>query len=121
MINPTQAYMKNQVNTASPEQLVLLLYNGALRFIRQARMGMEKKQIEQSHRAIIKAQDILQELMGNLDFSQGEIAQSLYALYDYIYRCLLEANIKKSTSPLDAAEKMLTELRDTWAEACRLS
>ncbi|NLN06542.1 MAG: flagellar export chaperone FliS [Firmicutes bacterium] len=120
MTNPYQAYQQSMVGTVSPEQLVLMLYNGALRFLKQAQKGMKQHNIEQTHTNLIKAQNIISELMMNLDMSQGQIAANLHALYDYMHRRLLDANIKKDMAPLEEVAGMLTELRDTWKTACRL-
>ncbi|NLM46518.1 MAG: flagellar export chaperone FliS [Firmicutes bacterium] len=120
MTNPYQAYQQSMVGTVSQEQLVLMLYNGALRFLKQAQKGIMQHNIEQTHINLIKAQNILSELMMNLDMSQGEIAANLYNLYDYMHRRLLDANIKKDMAPLEEVAGMLSELRDTWKTACRL-
>lgn len=120
LTNPYQAYQQSMVGTVSPEQLVLMLYNGSLRFLKQAQKGMKQHNIEQTHINLIKAQNIISELMMNLDMSQGQIAANLHALYDYMHRRLLDANIKKDMAPLEEVAGMLTELRDTWKTACRL-
>lgn len=121
VVNPHQLYKQNQVETVSPAQLILMLYNGAIKFIKIARCGLEEKNTEKSHTAIIKVQDIIFELMACLDHGQGEVAGNLYALYDYMNSRLLTANIKKDMEPLCEVEKMLTELRDTWCSAMTLT
>ena len=120
LANPYQKYQQNQVETVSPQQLVLMLYDGALRFLKLARSGIYQQNIEQSHNNIIKTQNILSELMSTLDMNQGEIAQNLFSLYDYMYQRLLDANLKKDCTPLNEVEALLSELRDTWAEASKL-
>ncbi|HHX75148.1 MAG TPA: flagellar export chaperone FliS [Firmicutes bacterium] len=120
LTNPYQAYQQNMVGTVSPEQLVLMLYNGALRFLKQAQKSIMQHNIEETHSNLVKAQDIISELMLNLDMSQGEIAASLHALYDYMHRRLLDANMKKDIALLEEVAWLLTELRDTWKTACRL-
>ncbi|NLZ92742.1 MAG: flagellar export chaperone FliS [Firmicutes bacterium] len=120
MPNPYQQYQQNMVKTASPAQLVLMLYNGALRFIKQAQISLAAKQLEECHQNIIKAQRIVTELMLNLDLSQGVIAQNLYQLYDYMYQRLVEANLQKTEAPLQEVEQLLQELKNTWSEAIKL-
>jgi len=115
--NPYQKYQQNQVETASPVKLLLMLYNGALRFIKGAREGIREKDMEKANHNIVKAQDIVVELMTSLDMEQGEISKNLYSLYDYANSRLLQANIKKDENILSEAENILQELRDTWQEA----
>src|SRR5690554_2095441 len=113
--NPYQKYQKNMVETVTPAQLVLMLYNGAIRFIKQAQMGLEEEKLEVCHQNILKAQDILTELMTTLDLEQGDIARNLYRLYDYMYHRLVDANIKKDAELLSEVQLLLSELRDTWS------
>jgi len=121
MPNPYQKYQKNMVETVTPAQLVLMLYNGAIRFIKQAQMGLEEEKLEVCHQNILKAQDILTELMTTLDLEQGDIARNLYRLYDYMYHRLVDANIKKDAELLSEVQLLLSELRDTWSEAIKLA
>lgn len=109
------------VETVTPAQLVLMLYNGAIRFLKQAQMGLEEGKLEVCHQNILKAQDILTELMTSLDLEQGEIARNLYQLYDYMYHRLVDANIKKDGQILLEVQQFLSELRETWSEAIKLS
>lgn len=114
-----QVYQQNQVFTAPQEKLVTMLYDGALRFINQAKQGIEEKDIEKANQNFIKAQRILAELMGNLDRSVGEVAENLFSVYDYMYRSLVEANIKKDGEKAQEIYDMLKELRDTWVQATK--
>lgn len=117
LANPYNTYKKNQVETATPQQLVAMLYNGALKFLRLAQAGLDEKNLEKAHVNNVKVQDILTELMSTLDMSQGDVAVHLYQLYDYMQQQLLDANLKKQKEPLAAVEAMLTDLRDTWQQA----
>nr|WP_320415665.1 flagellar export chaperone FliS [Candidatus Contubernalis alkalaceticus] len=117
LANPYQKYQHNQVETSTPGKLLLMLYNGALKFIREARKAAEEKNIEKVNNKIGRAQDIIFELMSSLNFEQGKIAENLYALYDYMNQRLIEANIKKDDKILAEVEGMLESLRDTWKEA----
>jgi flagellar protein FliS len=119
MANAFQAYQTNQVNTASQEKLVTMLYDGALRFIAQAKAGIEEKDIEKSNTNFIKAQKIIAELMSNLNREVGEIAENLFLLYDFMYRRLITANVQKDLQAADEVYSLLSELRDTWVEATR--
>ncbi|PKM88338.1 MAG: flagellar export chaperone FliS [Firmicutes bacterium HGW-Firmicutes-12] len=114
--NPYQQYRQQQVNTASQEKLLLMLFDGAIRFCRIAVKAIEEKQEEMAHTNLIKAQDIIEELISSLNFDY-EIAQRLYSLYDYLYIRLVEANMNKDAAIIDEALRFLTELRETWAEA----
>lgn len=119
LANPYQRYKHNQVETVSPQQLIIMLYNGAIRFLKLAQAGLDENDIDKCHTNIIKTQDIVFELMNTLDMNQGEISGQLYLLYDYMLTRLLDGNLKKDKQPLAEVEGMLAQLRDTWAEAIR--
>ena len=111
--NPYQQYQQNSIMSANPGQLTLMLYNGAIRFIKTAINSMGKKDISATNNALIRAQDIVRYLDETLNHDY-EIAEQFSLLYDYIYRRLIEANLKKDVSILNELEKMVEELRDTW-------
>lgn len=117
-----RAYQAQSVLTASPGRLVLMLYDGALRFMDHARDALEApegtpRRIENINTNLIKAQNILVELQSSLNHEiGGEHAANLDRLYDYYVRRLFEANIKKSVAPLIEVEKLVRQLRDGWAE-----
>ncbi len=111
-------YFENQVNTASPEQLLIMLYNGAIRFVGEAEEAMANKKIAYRGERISKAIAILSELSATLDHEiGGEIAANLESLYDYMIRTLLAANIQDDASKLAEVREMLSGLRDTWLDA----
>jgi flagellar protein FliS len=118
MPNPYQyqQYQQQQVFSAPPDKLLLMLYDGAIRACLQAKTALEKKNNEESHNLITKAEEIIVELMTTLNMDY-EIANNLYSLYDYMYRRLIEANVQKDVSILDEVLTFLKELRQTWAEA----
>lgn len=118
--NPYQAYQQNSVTTASPGDLTLMLYNGCLKFIFQAKKAIELKKIEDKNTNIQKAQKIIQELMVTLNM-EFPVSQSLMPLYDYMNRRLVEANIKNDIVILNEVEEMVTEFRDTWKEAIKIN
>lgn len=117
--NAYQSYENNQVLYAKKEELPLLLYTGAIKFILQARMAMEKKDWQRANDRIQRAQKIVTELMVTLNMDI-EISKSFIVLYDYMKEKLIEANIKKEEQLLVEVEKMLIELQDTWKEALKI-
>jgi flagellar protein FliS len=118
--NPAKAYQNSSVTTALPEELTLMLYNGAIKFIKQAKAAILEKKIEQAHHYNIRVQDILSELMITLDRSYP-ISEQLFSLYEYMNRRMVEANIKKDPEILDEVEGFFTQFRDTWKEAMALA
>lgn len=118
--NPYQTYQQNSVTTASPQELTLMLYNGCLKFIKLAKRAMEEGKIQERNTNLIKAQAIIQEFQITLD-RDIEISAGLDQLYEYIYRRLVEANMKNDMNILEDAESQVKELRDTWKEAMALA
>lgn len=117
--NPVSAYREATVKTASQGKLIVMLYDEAIRQIDKAVELMQTKtlRLDLVHNALIKAQDVVTELMVGLDFEKGgEIAQNLFSLYRYVYDKLLEANIKKSIPPAQEARSIMAELRSAWAQ-----
>ena len=113
-------YQRVQVETASPSQLVLMLYRGCVRFIGLARTAFEKKDFEASRINLLKAQDILTELMGSLNLEQGgEIAANLMRLYDYMHYRLVEANIKRDDAAAAEVEGLVRSMIPAWEEVLR--
>lgn len=110
-----QKYKSNSVNTASPGELTLMLYNGCLKFIKQAKLAIENGDIEKRHMSLVKAQDIINELMVTLD-TKEEVAKNMLQMYDYMYRRLIEANTKGSIEILDEVEGYVVQFRDTWKQ-----
>jgi flagellar secretion chaperone FliS len=118
--NPYQSYQANSVQTASPGELTLMLYNGCLKFIKLARKAIEEKNVEERNTNLVKAQKIIQELMVTLNMDY-EVAKHMMTMYDYIYRRLVEANIKNDVEILDEVEGYVTEFRDTWKQVIQLN
>ncbi|OPJ60879.1 flagellar export chaperone FliS [Clostridium oryzae] len=121
--NPYSVYKKNSVNYASKEQLLLMLVEGAVKFIKIARQGILDKNVKVAHENMIKAQNIYYELMISLDEkSAGKWAVSLKQVYDFIIKKLVEANIKKDVSIIDNEILPLAEnIKDTWEQAYEIS
>lgn len=120
MNNPYQFYETSAVQTASPGELTLMLYNGCLKFIKLAHKAMEDNNIEERNTNLLKAQKIIQELMVTLNMDY-EVAKHMMAMYDYIHRRLIEANIKADKTILEEVEGYVTEFRDTWKQVIQLN
>lgn len=112
---PQNEYLKAQIMTASPEQLQMMLYNGAIRFAEQARQAIVEGDIAAMHDRLIRAQRIVMELAGGLktDVDPG-LCGKLASLYNYVYRLLVDANFHRTVEPLDEALELLHYQRDTW-------
>ncbi|UOE55105.1 flagellar export chaperone FliS [Cytobacillus oceanisediminis] len=118
--NPYQSYQQNSVNTASPGELTLMLYNGCLKFIHQAKKAIMDNNIEAKNTNIQKAQNIIQELMVTLNMDV-EVSKNMMSLYDYMNRRLMEANVKNEAAILDEVEGLVSEFRDTWKEVIQVN
>lgn len=109
-----QIYINNTVDTQSKGNLLIMLYDGAIRFIDEAIDSIENKNIEGANKNIIKTQDIVHELMATLKMEAGDISSQLLHLYDFMYHELVQANIKKDSNKLLTVRSLLIELRDTF-------
>lgn len=108
-------YRKASVGSATPLQLVIMLYDGALRFIQQGRHAIQTRDIERQNESLQKAQRILSELICCLDMDKGgEIASNLFAIYTYVYNELVLANMNDDARTLDRCAKILSDLRSSW-------
>lgn len=119
--NLAKSYKNSSVNTASPGQLVLMLYDGALKFLALAEQGLQDNNPRSRNEAVnnnlIKAQNILAELQSSLDMKvPGDFAKTMFGLYDFMIRQLQQANIKKTAEPIQTVQKMLKDIRDAWEE-----
>lgn len=113
-------YKENSIYTSTPEELTLMLYNGLIKFIMKGQVAVDNKDMEKANKNIMRAQAIVQHFQTTLDKKQ-EISRSLELLYDYMYRRLLEANVKKDREMLDEVLVFAKELRDTWNEAMKIA
>ncbi len=118
--NAAAAYGNSKILTATPAELTLMLYEGAIKFCNLASMAIEKNELDKANLNIIKAERIITELRTTLDFKYV-VAQEFDLVYDYIYRRLIVANIKKDTEVLEEALTYIREMRDTWKEVMRLA
>lgn len=112
---PYQTYQNNAVNTASGGELTLMLYNGCMKFIKQAIKDMHDKKYEAKNKNIQKAQNIIQELMLTLD-QKVEISQQMLPLYEYMQYQLKEGNVKNDPTKLEEVLQFVTEFRDAWKQ-----
>ena len=116
--NAAVAYGARKVETASPAEMVLMLYEGAIKFCNIAIGAIEKKDYEKANTNIQKARRIIVELQTTLDHKY-KVAEDFDVIYDYIFKTLVQANIKKDPEILEEALKQLRDLRDAWKEIMR--
>lgn len=115
MNNAFMQYNKNKVMTASPAELTLMLYEGAIKFCNIAVMGIEQNDIQKSHNNIMKAQRIIEEFQATLNHDY-KVAEDFDRIYDYLLRRLREANVKKDKAIVEEVLVHLRSMRDTWKE-----
>jgi flagellar secretion chaperone FliS len=113
---PQKAYQESSVLTASPEQLVVMLYDGVNRFLLQAAAAMRAGQIEAAHNRLRRAEAIIDELHATLDLSQGQMAERLQGIYVFCRRLLNEARSKRNAARIEQVAELLGELREAWAQ-----
>jgi flagellar secretion chaperone FliS len=116
-MNPqaAQNYLRTKVLTATPEQLQLMLYDGAIRFGDQAKAALQAKNYEQSYTLITKVQKIVLELTSTLKHDQApDLCGKLASIYNFVYRKLIDANISHESGPLEEALDLLRYQRETW-------
>ncbi len=111
-----QAYRESAVLTAPPERLVVMLYDGARRFLFQAATAMRGGDVPTSHERLRRAEKIVEHLLATLDMSQGEVAERLEAIYVFCQGQLAEGRMQQDAGKLDKVAELLGELRDAWAQ-----
>ena len=115
-------YQSNQIATASKEQILIMLYDGAIRFSKQAKLAIEQDDLQNKGKYLKKTMAIISEFSNSLNHEiSGEIAGNLDALYNYMLNELTKANINHDPGPIDGVCSMLCELRATWAEAIEIN
>lgn len=119
MNNPYTQYKENSINSATPAELTLMLYNGAIKFTKLAKINMESKNLQDVSINLIKSQDIIDELNLTLNMDY-EISQELRSLYIFIKEQLIDANIQKDPKILDDITPIMESMRDTWKEAMEI-
>ena len=119
MVNAAaEAYKRQQIMTATPEALTLMLYNGCLKFMDERIKALEAKDYEQANTSIQKAENIISEFRITLNMDY-EISHQLMPLYNYCYDRLVSGNIKSDISQIEEAKGIISELRDAWAQAMK--
>lgn len=112
------AYLRSKVMTATPAELTLMLYEGAIKFVNKAIMSIEKDDVMGAHNNLMKNQRIIEELRASLDHKYP-VAKEFDTVYEYILRRLVEANIKKDKDILEEVLEHLRTMRDTWKEVMK--
>ena len=118
--NPYAQYNQNKILTASPAELTLMLYDGAIKFCNIAIMGIEQNDVSKAHNNIMKVQKIIEEFQLTLNFKY-EIANDFNNVYNYLMKRLREANMSKDKAILEEVDEHLHTMRDTWKEVMRLN
>lgn len=113
-------YLEQKILHAKPEELTLMLYDGILKFLKQAKLYIEQKDVEKTYNALVRAQDIIDELIITLNMDY-DVSHNLRDLYIFMNARLVEANIKKDQAMIDDVLDLATDLRDTWKEAMGLA
>jgi flagellar protein FliS len=118
MINQAyKQYQRTQAETASPGELILMMYNGAIKFLTAARARIESEDFEGANKNLLRAQEIVLELMISVDVGAGSVAQNLFDLYEFIHRHLVEANCRKDPKMVEEAVALLRDLLPAWEQA----
>lgn len=113
--NPYDQYKRTEINTANQGKLIVMLYDGAIKFLNIALENMNPRTYDVVNTNIIKAQDIVTELLLSLNMKEGgEISKNLMSLYVYFKRRLLEANLRKDPEIIKEVMKMMKDLRESW-------
>lgn len=118
--SPYEKYRQSSVQTSSPGQLLIMLFDGAIRFVRSGIEGIESSDLTKASLNLGKAQTIISELSSTLDRSY-DISKNLSALYEYINHLLIQANVSKNKGPAVEALGYLKDLKETWVEANKLT
>ncbi|MBQ9926421.1 MAG: flagellar export chaperone FliS [Lachnospiraceae bacterium] len=113
-------YKNNRVLTASPAELTLMLYEGAIKFCNIAMMAIDSKDVQKAYTNIVKAEKIIEYLRATLDM-RYPVAQDFEKIYTYLSKRLIEANVKKDKAILEEVHMHLNSVRDTWKEVMRIN
>lgn len=111
-----QAYRDASILTATPEQLVVMLYDGAIRFLRQAEHALAEGAFEHAHNKLGRGEAIIDELLATLNMEVGEISERLQAIYVFCKRCLVEARLRRDPQKIAQVVVLLADLREAWAQ-----
>jgi flagellar protein FliS len=111
-----QAYRQSAVLSASPGELVVMLYDAARRFLRQASIAMDEGEVERAHNMLRRAEMIVGQLDGTLDLDQGQVAERLHSIYQFCLAHLNRGRMGQDTRMLEEVSNLLGELRQAWTE-----
>lgn len=118
--NSYASYKQAAVNTASPEKLLIMLFNGGIKFIHLAEQAIKAKDYTAANKWLLKVQDILVELINTLDMRQGEISENLRRLYEFYLQEVVQVNLHKDSARLGPVLEFFILFRDTWTEAAKI-
>ena len=118
--NKLDQYKEQAILTAPPEELTLMLYDGAIKFLKKAKIHIEEKDIEKINNSLLRAQNIISELNITLNMDY-EISKNLRDLYDFMIRRTVDANLEKDVNIVDEVLGLLEDLRNTWKEAMKMA
>ncbi|MGL5677577.1 MAG: flagellar export chaperone FliS [Cellulosilyticaceae bacterium] len=118
-MNPYQNYQNNAIMTATPGELTLMLYNGAIKFCNIAIEAIEQGNIQKANETNLRAQDIIAELQATVDLKY-EVGQDMDRLYYYINQLLVEGNIEKNSNKIQQALELIREFRDAWQQILKI-
>ena len=117
MNNPYETYKQTQIQTANQGRLIVMLYEGAIKFLNSAIAAIKEKKYDEANNNIIRAEDIVTELLVSLDYEKGgDIAKKLASIYIYINQQLLEANITKTIQPIEVVVQLMMDLKESWEQ-----
>ncbi|WP_313131383.1 flagellar export chaperone FliS [Anaerocolumna sp.] len=117
-VNAAAAYQNNKINTATPAELTLMLYEGIIKFCNIAIIGIEENDIKKANLNIQKAEKIITHLRSTLDYKYP-VAKDFDNVYDYVFDRLVQANIRKDKDIIEEVLEHIRELRDTWKEVMK--
>ena len=109
-------YRELEIKTSSSQGLILLLYNGVIRFLNEAKAKIEEKNWEEANKFLIKGQKVISELMVSLNLKIGDFTKDWYSLYAYMHQRLIEANLKKEVEPIEEVLELIIPLRNSWIQ-----
>ncbi len=116
----TNKYLQNTIQTVSPAQLLIMLVDGGIRFLRQGVEAIKEKKYSDANTYLLKTQDIVSEFIITLD-RKSPLAENLLRLYEYFNSRLMEANLKKDVAPAEEVLSYLIDLKETWIQAAKQS
>lgn len=114
--NPYQRYRQVTVETASIAELVVLLYRRAVQLLAEAEEAITAADVPRAHACLVRGQEIVSELMASVNLEAGELAQQLWAIYDFLQRRLIEANVRKDAAIVREVREFLATLLEAWEQ-----